>query len=168
MTKKGYKNLQNIQLDWFKNNLDTNLSYIDNIEQNNDGLIYIYRMITIPNFETVKNGKYISDDDYDYYEYLNINYENHIGEYWAYDKKGCDSYGAGKIDINEQKITLCGLVDPSDINWTRTTCMKMDYYEEREITLNIGCNIQINSFDYTDKKGQNKTYTFKTPIILKA
>lgn len=80
------------------------------------------------------------------------NFKKALGIYWTFVEGMGDSHGAIGSGTN---ITICGLVDPKDINWEETIASNLIDPDEYEITLIEDSEIQIT-----------KVYESKTKKIL--
>jgi hypothetical protein len=160
LTPIGEKYFEAYKNNYVSDNLK--LDYIDDIKTV-DGLVLIYRALAIPNFEKNTTGDKLPKEQ-DYFEYLNEKYNGRIGKFWAYERSGAQQYCGDSLGEKDEIITLQGYVDPKDINWERSTTMKYEYPEEKELTIRSRHSIQINGFYY----GDNKFYNLGTPIIMKA
>lgn len=80
------------------------------------------------------------------------NFKKALGIYWTFVEGMGDSHGAIGSGTN---VTICGLVDPKDVNWEETIASNLIDPDEYEITLIEDSEIQIT-----------KVYESKTKKIL--
>ena len=89
------------------------------------------------------------------------NYKGNIGVYWTYIEGMGDSHGA--VSSSRNNITICGLVDPKDVNWEETIAANIIDPDEYELTLEEDAPIQI-----TRILDVNRKEIFKENLLYKA
>lgn len=139
ITKKGSELFKKHSKDWFEENL-LEFNPSDNIEQNDKGLIRIWRGITLEKSDSMK----------DVYEEI-LGY-NGVGIFWSWDKSM--AYPHLSKSSREQFFIFSGWVRPEDVNWTRTI-YKGGYglREEKEIEVKGGVSVIIDSlYKYENRK----------------
>jgi len=131
------------------------------VKQNERGLIYVERVITMPNI-LKKDFNHTYDNGNDYYKHLMQLYSNGVGVYWSW-LEGDAYCGGGYSD--GQKIKLMGYVDPKSIDWDETISKQAySLAEEREIQIKKGEPIEIFSVITTN----GKKFPLQNTIIVKA
>ena len=131
------------------------------VKQDERGLIYIERVITLPPSLSKTFSTYRGELD-DFYKFLEINFKGCVGTYWSWGHG--DSY-CGCSYTNEQDVTLKGYVDPKHVNWEQTL-YKQTYplAHEQEITIQDGAPIEIVEINL----GNKKKLPLNGSIIVKA
>lgn len=130
-----------------------------------NGLLYIERVIRIPNYLSSKEWveKDNDTDLTDYYQYLNEHFYG-IGDCWTYEVGGGEDYCGNHYGKNDSKITLKGKVRLTDIDWEETIYLNvycMNY--EKEIRLKQNALVELDEIEIEDKK-----FPLKQPLIVPA
>lgn len=123
---------------------------LNNVDINNNGLIYIERNIKLLNLLNIGNLGYE----------LSNKYDGHLGEYWSY-VFGQVIDGNGNVEISFK-----GWVKPEDIAWNSTIGANIMCPDEYEITLDYNTPIEIDKITIVTKRGERTIWN--KPIILKA
>lgn len=114
-------------------------SVSDSYNNNDDGLIDIWRMIDINKPMT----------QHDLYLELQAGYENKFGVYWAYAEKYAEAYlgkGVGTI------VLLHGQVRAEDVDWSQTVDLNYgDLMQEHEIRLKKDIVFKLLDVTFNDK-----------------
>ena len=135
-----------------------------NLTINDRGLIYIERVIVLPNLNDHKFHTNLYNNRKDLYKHLTNNYEG-VGTCWSWAKNGGESYHGSEFDVNlkTQSITLRGWVKCDDISWEETLMMNAYYLShEREIRLPYKTEVEIFEIVLLD----GKKLPLKQPIIV--
>jgi len=161
----------------FKNNeLKGNEGLLNKLIINENGLIYVERVVSIP-FNPKYHPKYAYGYGYDksssdslkrhkaYYQMKH--FFSHFGTCWTWLKNGGENFA--KSDFFTEKdssLVFKGFVNPKDVNWASTLINSLvEYTDEYELTINEGADIQINEIIWLE---ENKKLPLHQPIIVKA
>ena len=135
-----------------------------NLTINDRGLIYVERVIVLPNLNDYKFHTSLYNNRKDLYKHLTNNYEG-VGICWSWAKNGGESYNGSEFDVNlkPQSVTLRGWVKCDDINWEETLMMNAyNLSHEREIRLPYKTEVEIFEIVLSD----GKKLPLKQPIIV--
>ena len=122
-----------------------------------DGLVYVERMITIPNLK----GQ-ICQDEMDYFQILNKRFNSNIGECWSYAKEGGYAWNGG----DGANVLLKGWIRSEDLDYDNVVFYaNWGCKGEEELRLVSGTLVQIDEVIWED--GENpKRLPLKGSIIL--
>lgn len=158
-TEDNEKLFDNIFSDILSKKISSNI----NLTVDKRGLIYVERMISMPN--ALLNN--IESQNYeDYYRLLSDTY-NSIGECWSFDKGSAEAYCANYYGKDNTYITLKGYVSPTSVNWMGTYSLNFVNPEEFELRLNNDCIVEIDEIT-TTINGKGVKLPLKGPILVHA
>lgn len=150
LTQKGKYELLTIALE--------QNGFPDELIINNDGLIYIERVIAVDDI--------ISNKDI-YHEYSN-NWSN-IGECWSWKEDGARNFGSDNLFGQCDWFILHGWVRPEDVDWNMTISCNADSLSyEKELRLNYNAPIQIDEIECKGKNINGCKLPLKNSLILHA
>lgn len=126
---------------------------LDNLSINNDGCIYIERVLELPEFNvsSIKNKEFRDA------------YKGKLGMFWTYEKNNGNAY-FGYKNNPYQNITLKGYIAPEDVDWELTFANNINFEREKEITAFESADIQLDEIttQYRDH------ILLKGPLLYKA
>ena len=147
----------------FEDKLDV-YDFANNLTINDRGLIYIERMITIPNALEYNFSTYYKQNQDDLYQHLSKTY-NGVGICWSWKENGANAYnGSEYTSSNETRIVLKGWIKCEDIDWEQTlVCNAWGLNDEKEIQ--TVTHKQVEIFEIMDVSHDVKI-PLKKPIIV--
>ena len=147
----------------FEDKLDV-YDFANNLTINDRGLIYIERMITIPNALEYNFSTYYKQYQDDLYQHLSKTY-NGVGICWSWKENGANAYnGSEYTSSNETRIVLKGWIKCEDIDWEQTlVCNAWGLNDEKEIQ--TVTHKQVEIFEIMDVSHDVKI-PLKKPIIV--
>ncbi len=134
---------------------DKNSDFYNSIEEDEHGLIKIYRAINFPyNTEIMDTYEIIMDQF------------GRLGVYWSYEHGKEEAY----LGETGDTFTVCALVRPEDINWKNTiikTAYGLSYEKEIETKENVW--VQVYAIEQWKEHGGVRTpENFEEPLIVRA
>lgn len=140
-----------------------NYDYPDEIELDERGLVFVERVITIPDALTIKQFNQYDD----FFQYLNKIFKGKIGEYWCWKKGFADAYWSDTYGGDYSIITLRGYVDPSSIDMLESGHVNIwDCQMEREIRLKDNGVVEIDEIIVPNANNVDINI-LQQPIIVK-
>lgn len=127
----------------------------DDLTINNDGLIYIERVISV---------KDITSNTDIYHEYSNK--WSNIGECWSWAKGGARNFGSENLNHGSDWFILHGWVRPEDVDWETTISCNTSTLNEQELRLNYNAPIQIDEIECKSDKLNGCKLPLKNSLIL--
>lgn len=129
------------------------------LEINENGLIYVERIINIPEISSTK----------EIYHKFKYEYDN-VGECWSWAKGGAQDFGENNVlwDNKTTNIVLKGWVSPQSVDWEYTVSLNVSKSlgEERELRLISDEHVQIDEIEIVNGQFENKNIPLQNSIIV--